>query len=45
MRITEEMAKKIADTLLKIDLIEVNRETQEEQFRDSVSIDISSMLY
>ena len=45
MRITEEMAKKIADTLLKIDLIEVSRETQEEQFRDSVSIDISSMLY
>jgi len=45
LRITEEMAKKISDTLLKIDLIEVNRETQEEQFRDSVSIDISSILY
>ena len=39
------MAKKIADSYIKVEMIEVNRETQEETVRDSVSLDISCLLF
>ncbi len=45
LRINDEMAKKIADSYIKVEVIEVNRETQEESLRDSVSIDISCLLF
>jgi hypothetical protein len=45
LKITEEVAKKFADSYMKIDVIEVNRETQEESLRDSVKLDISCLLY
>ena len=45
VRINEEFAKKVADSYIKVDVIEVNRETQEESVRDSVSIDISCLLF
>ena len=45
LRITEEVAKRFADTYMKIDVIEVHRETQEEQLRDTVKIDLSCLLF
>jgi hypothetical protein len=45
VKINEELAKRIADTYIKIEVYEVNRETQEESIKDSVAIDISCMLY
>lgn len=45
MRITEEVAKRFAETYLKIDIYEVNRETQEEKLRDTIKIDLSCLLY
>jgi hypothetical protein len=45
LRINEEIAKRIADMAIKVEVIEVNRETQEETVRDGVSIDISCLLF
>ena len=45
LKINEDLAKRIADTLLKVEVYDVNRETQEETLKDSVTIDISSLLY
>lgn len=45
MKINEEIAKRISETSIKIDIIEVNRETLEESVKDSVMIDISCLLY
>jgi hypothetical protein len=45
LKINEELAKRISETLLKVEVYDVNRETQEETLRDSVTIDISSLLY
>lgn len=45
LRINEEIAKKLSDLLIKIDIIEVNRETQEESLRDTVSLDLSCLLF
>lgn len=45
MRITEEIAKRFSQTYMQINVIEVNRETQEEQLRDTIQIDLSCMLF
>lgn len=45
LKINEEMAKRISETVIKIDVIEVNRETLEESVKDHVLIDISCLLY
>jgi hypothetical protein len=45
LKINEEWAKKIAETSIKVEVFDVNRETQEESLKDSVVIDISCMLF
>lgn len=45
LKITEEVAKRFAEAYMKIDVIEVNRETQEETLRDTVRIDLSCLLF
>jgi hypothetical protein len=45
LKVNEDLAKRIAETFIKIDVFEVNRETQEETLKDSVTIDISCILY
>ena len=42
---TEDIAKRLADLTLKVEVVEVNRETQEESVRDTVHLDVSSLLY
>lgn len=44
-KITEEVAKRFAETMIRVEVIEVNRETQEESMRDSVQIDLSCLLF
>lgn len=45
MKITEDVAKRFAETMIRVEVVEVNRETQEESMRDSVCIDLSCLLY
>lgn len=45
LKITEDVAKRFAETYMKIEVIEVNRETQEESLRDTVKLDLSCLLY
>jgi hypothetical protein len=45
LRVTEDVAKRFADLQIKVEVIEVNRETQEEIVRDTVNLDMSCLLY
>lgn len=45
LKINEELAKRLSETSIKIEVIEVNRETQEESVKDTVMIDVSCLLY
>ena len=45
IKVNEELAKRIAETFIKIEVYDVNRETQEETLKDSVTVDISCILF
>ena len=45
IKITEEVAKRFSEASMKVDIVEVNRETQEETVRDTVFIDLSCLLF
>ena len=45
LKINEEVAKKFAENYMKVDIVEVNRETQEETVRDTIKIDLSCLLF
>jgi hypothetical protein len=45
LRITEEVAKKLAETLMKIEIYEINRETQAETLKEVLKIDLSCLLF
>jgi hypothetical protein len=45
LKINEEIAKRFSEAYMKVDVIEVNRETQEETVRDQIKIDLSCLLY
>lgn len=45
MKITEEVAKKFAHAVLKIEVHETNRETLEESLKETIEIDLSCILF
>mmetsp|Transcript_39149 Transcript_39149/g.51212 ORF Transcript_39149/g.51212 Transcript_39149/m.51212 type:complete len:187 (+) Transcript_39149:52-612(+) len=45
LEVTEEIAVKLSETVLKLEIFDTNKETQEEQLVETVKIDLSSLLY
>lgn len=45
LEVTEEVAIALSQTNLQIDIYDVDRETQDETLQETITIDISSLLY
>ena len=45
LEITEEIAKKFSEAWMNVEIIEINKETQEEKVVETLKLDISSLLF
>ena len=45
LEITEEVAYKLSQTVLNIEIYDTNKDTMEESLIDTVQIDLSSLLF
>lgn len=45
LRVTEELAHKWSEMVMKVDVYEYNRETNEDKLKDSIELDLSFFLF
>lgn len=45
LRVTEEVANKWSEMVMKIDIFEYNRDTNEDKLKDSIELDLSFFLF
>jgi hypothetical protein len=45
LRITEDIAKKFAEAIMKIDIYSINRENLEETHKETIKLDLSCLLF